>query len=302
MRRELSKDIIANMDGPLKDIECLEFIAEDYYPCSRTDSRVRCLAVLAKMVPLSLHGVTFGLASALPIELRRADGMARLWETVRPAFWSEHLSFVRAGGAEIGHLAAPPRSEAVVEGALSNIDALATHVGMKPLLENVASLIAPPCSTMSETRWLSAIVDGADASMLLDLHNLYANAKNSGLDPLQMLEELPLHRVRQIHLSGGVDILAPAGGTRLLDDHVHDVPDQVFDLLEVVARTAANPLMVIIERDGRYPDFEELLFQVRQAKTAISRGRTLRAADLNQSGMANRVEPDRSLASSAAGA
>jgi uncharacterized protein (UPF0276 family) len=60
MRRELAKDIITNMEGPLKDIECLEFIAEDYYHCAKTDSRIQCLAQLAKMVPLSLHGVTCG--------------------------------------------------------------------------------------------------------------------------------------------------------------------------------------------------------------------------------------------------
>lgn len=278
MRAEIVKNIVANMEGPLKDIECLEFIAEDYYHCSLTDSRIQALAQLAKIVPLSLHGVTFGLASAVPVDPKRVDTMARVYEAARPAFWSEHLSFVRSGGAEIGHLAAPPRSEGTIEGALRNVETIAARVGAKPLLENVATLVTPPCSTMSETDWLSAIVEGADASMLLDLHNLYANAKNSGLDPLEMLEELPLHRVRQIHLSGGIDIPAPSGGTRLLDDHVHDVPDQVFDLLEVVARETPNPLMVIIERDGRYPDFEDLLFQVRQAKTAVSKGRNLRRA------------------------
>jgi len=279
MRRELAKDIGMNIDGPLKDIECLEFIAEDYYHCAQTDSRIHGLAQLAKMVPLSLHGVTLGLASAAAVELRRTDGMARLCEAVHPAFWSEHLSFVRGGGAEIGHLAAPPRSESTVEGTLRNIDALTAHVGVKPLLENVATLITPPCSTMSETRWLSAIVEGAGAFMLLDLHNLYANAKNSGLDPFQMLDELPLHRVRQIHLSGGIDIPAPMGGTRLLDDHVHDVPNAVFDLLEAVARKTPNHLMVIVERDGRYPEFQDLLIQIRLAKTAITKGRASRASE-----------------------
>jgi len=39
----------------------------------------------------------------------RLDKMARLVEQVRPQFWSEHLAFVRGGGIEIGHLAAPPR-------------------------------------------------------------------------------------------------------------------------------------------------------------------------------------------------
>ena len=46
--------------------------------------------------------------------------------------------------------------------------------------------------------------------MLLDLHNLYANALNSGRDPAADLLRLPLDRVTAIHLSGGHWIPEPA--------------------------------------------------------------------------------------------
>jgi len=278
-RVDIAQEIAANIDGKLKDIECLEVIAEDYYRFTAKDTPIQGLAALAKILPLSLHGVTLGMASAADVELRRADGMARMVDAIQPAFWSEHLSFVRGGGAETGHLAAPPRSNATVDGALRNIEALTKHVGAKPVVENIATLITPPCSTMSETAWLSGILNQSDTFMLLDLHNLLTNARNSGLDPFQMLDELPLERVRQIHLAGGVDIPAPGGGTRLLDDHVHDVPMIVFDLLEVVAKKTDNNLMVVIERDGRYPDFEILLRQVRQAKKSLQKGRTARRTE-----------------------
>lgn len=273
LRIDIATETANNIDGPLKDIECLEVIAEDYYRFAVTDPAIQGLAQLAKLVPVSLHGVTLGLASAAPVDLKRADGMARMFEAIKPVYWSEHLSFVRGGGEEIGHLAAAPRSEATIEGTLRNIEALTKHVGGKPVLENIATLITPPCSTMTETKWLTAILEQSDSYMLLDLHNLYTNAKNSGLDPFAMLDELPLHRVKQIHLAGGMDIPAPGGGTRLLDDHVHDVPEIVFDLLEVVACKVPNHMMVIIERDGRYPDFEILLNQVRLAKDALQKGR-----------------------------
>ncbi|MEO0013103.1 MAG: hypothetical protein RLZZ535_1492 [Cyanobacteriota bacterium] len=273
LRIDIAKETANNIDGPLKDIECLEVIAEDYYRFSATDAPIQGLAQIAKLIPVSLHGVTLGLASAAPVDLKRADGMARMFEAIKPIYWSEHLSFVRGGGAEIGHLAAAPRSEETIEGTLRNIEALTKHVGGKPVLENIATLINPPCSTMPETKWLTEILERSNSFMLLDLHNLYTNAKNSGLNPFVMLNELPLHRVKQIHLAGGMDIPAPGGGTRLLDDHVHDVPDIVFELLEVVASKVPNYLMVIIERDGKYPDFDILLNQVRQAKTALQKGR-----------------------------
>ena len=44
--------------------------------------------------------------------------------------------------------------------------------------------------------------------------------------------------------------MAPEG--RLLDDHLHDVPNEVFVLLEAVAERATQPLTVILERDDRH--------------------------------------------------
>jgi hypothetical protein len=40
---------------------------------------------------------------------------------------------------------------------------------------------------------------------------------------------------------------------RLLDDHLHDPPDPVYDLLAQLAENCPNPLTVILERDGSYP-------------------------------------------------
>lgn len=278
-RVDIAQEIAANIDGALKDIDCLEVIAEDYYRFNANDTPIKGLAMMARGLPVSLHGVTLGMASAADVDLRRADGMARMVEAIQPVFWSEHLSFVRGGGAEIGHLAAAPRNNATIDGTLRNIEALTKHVGAKPVVENIATLITPPCSTMPETTWLSSILNQSNTFMLLDLHNLLTNARNSGLDPFAMLDELPLERVRQIHLAGGIDIPAPGGGTRLLDDHVHDVPMIVFDLLEAVGKKTSNNLMVILERDGRYPDFDILMRQIRQAKQSLQQGRAARKTE-----------------------
>ena len=141
------------------------------------------------------------------------------------------------------------------------------------MLENIATLIDPPASTMDECAWIGGIAAHADVTLLLDLHNLYANAMNFGADPHAMLRAMPLDRVRMVHLSGGVWIDGSGRQERLLDDHLHDVPTPVYELLEALAARVAHPLDVIIERDGRYPPIEDLLAQVRLARVALSRGR-----------------------------
>jgi uncharacterized protein (UPF0276 family) len=273
-------ELAAALARQLDEIDLVEVIAENFM--DRHGSAA--LRALTADVPVVLHNVSLGLASAHPIDERRLARLARLVETARLPDWSEHLAFVRAGRCEIGHLAAPPRTAATIEGTLHNLARARALVGTAPMLENVATLIDPPASTMDECAWIGAIAAHADAGLLLDLHNLYANAVNFGTAPLAMLHAMPLARVRMVHLSGGVWIAATGEERqRLLDDHLHDVPQSVFDLLEELAAHAPQPLDVIIERDGRFPPIDDLLAQVRAARAALSRGRmraTMRDARL----------------------
>jgi hypothetical protein len=266
-RPELAAGILAHLDR----IDLIEVIAEDYFDAARRD--LHALRTLAAQVGVVLHGVSLGLASTVPVRPRRLDLVARLIETTGAESWSEHLAFVRGGNIEIGHLAAPPRSEASIEGACRNLECAARIVGRAPLVENIATLVAPPASELDEAGWLERIVHVAGVNLLLDLHNLYANAVNFGEDSHTFLRRLPLERVAAVHLSGGHWIDGPGGARRLLDDHLHDVPPEVFALLRELGRLAPQPLTVIIERDGRYPPIARLLDQLDIARAALAAGR-----------------------------
>jgi uncharacterized protein len=271
-RRPLAAAIFAALDA----IDVIEVIAETCEAVGAPERR--SLRALGREVPLLLHGVSLGPASVSPVDEHRLDGIARVIGTIEPRTWSEHLSFVRSGGHEIGHLAAPPRNAATVDGALRNLGRITEVVGMHPALENIATLLQPPASSLDEPEWVAAIAAGAGAPLLLDLHNLYANAVNFGHEPRRYLERFPLQRVELVHISGGVWTPTPDGwggrpAARLLDDHLHDVPDPVFELLEVVAAAVPGPLTVILERDGHFPPMPVLLGQLRRARSALAAGR-----------------------------
>lgn len=271
-RAPLAASIFTHLDA----IDVVEVIADDYICASRGE--LRAMRSLAREVPLALHGVGLGLASVVPVESRRLDRLAKLVNDIEPLLWSEHLAFVRGGGHEIGHLAAPARNAATVAGASSNIRRARAVVGSAPVLENIATLVEPPDSTLAEPDWVSAILHTVGSPLLLDLHNLYANALNFGHDPCKYLRQFALEQTQVVHLSGGrwIDLGPNEFGLtsrRLLDDHVHDVPDAVFRLLEELAQRCAQPLTVIVERDGRYPEFPVLLQQLQRAREALAAGR-----------------------------
>jgi hypothetical protein len=186
------------------------------------------------------------------------------------------LAFVRAKGRELGHLAAPPRTPATIAGTRRNVEHARRVIGAAPALENVATLVEPLGSTLDEPSWTSSALAESGAELLLDLHNLLTNARNAGLEPLTLLDALPLERVSSVHIAGGCWITADDGGLRLLDDHLHAVPEEVFELLSELGARAPQPLQVVLERDGHFPDFKQLLAEIERARSALSLGRARR--------------------------
>jgi uncharacterized protein (UPF0276 family) len=272
-RPELAAGILDALD----QIDVLEVIADDYVDAGR--QRRQSLKVLARQVPLHLHSIGLGLAGAEEVCGKRLDRLARLVNEVEPEIWSEHLAFVRAGGIEIGHLAAPPRNEASVANAAGNLRNAREVVGSMPLMENIATLLDPPCSSLSEQAWIADIMSASGCGLVLDLHNLHANATNFGFEPLQFLSEIPLERVGCVHVAGGQWITVPGGDKRyILDDHLHDVGEPVYDLLSELAARVTQPLTVVLERDGAYPPMPALLQELAQAREALAAGRLRRAA------------------------
>jgi len=273
-RTVLAAGIFAHRD----QVDVVEVIAEDWFDAPRW--QISALRTLATQIPVQLHGTSAGLASAAPVEEKRLAKMARLVERVQPEAWSEHLAFVRAAGCEIGHLAAVPRNAGTVENSAANIARARRVVGATPMVENIATLMAPPASSLTEAEWLSQVTDAADAPLLLDLHNLYANAVNFGrapaTAPLEVLRALPAERVGTVHIAGGRWLAAEPGDReekRWLDDHLHPVPDAVFCMLEELAALTPHALTVVLERDGAYPPMDDLLLELQLARAAMRRGR-----------------------------
>lgn len=271
-RKALAPNILMNLD----QIDVVEVILDDYFDLSK--AKLDSLKLLTAQVPVLFHGVTLGLASTVPADPKRLKKIKKILQYLNVSEWSEHLAFVRAGGYEIGHLAAPPRTESTILGTIKNLEKIKRRIGSLPALENVATLIDPPGSTFSEPDWIREILLKSGCNLLLDLHNLYTNAINFSKNPFEYLLEFPLEKVRYVHLSGGRNILEPLEYKtekehRVLDDHLHDIPEIVYRLLTLLAAHTQFPLVVIIERDGAYPKFPVILSQIKKARLALALGR-----------------------------
>ncbi|MGN9912482.1 DUF692 domain-containing protein [Phytohabitans sp. LJ34] len=198
------------------------------------------------------HGVRLSLGGAEPVEPARVAHLAAAARQLDAPLVSEHIAFVRAGGLEAGHLLPLPRSREAVDAVVANVARTQAELPVPIALEPIAAIFDWPDDELDEAAFLTEILDRTGALLLLDIANVYANARNRGTEPTDLLDRLPLERVAYVHVAGG----AEHDGI-YHDTHTDAVPREVLDLVaELCARH--RPPALMLERDGHYPPADTL--------------------------------------------
>jgi hypothetical protein len=120
-----------------------------------------------------------------------------------------------------------------------------------------------PGSTLTEGHFLHQVLTAADAGLLLDVANVRVNATNHNLDPIALLDALPLERTVQIHLAGH---RYDPHWAMVLDDHASEVSDDTLALYAHALRRIGRMVPTLIEWDQRLPSLDRLIDQA----TAVS--------------------------------
>jgi uncharacterized protein (UPF0276 family) len=231
------------------------------------------VALKQRGVPLIPHGISLSLGGAEPPRPARLTALARLAEKVGAPLVSEHLSFVRGGGLESGHLLPLPRTGAALEVVIANVQAAQAALPVPLALENIATLFEWPGAEMDEAAFLRRVLEETGALLLLDVENVYANARNHGFDAAAHLDALPLDRVAYVHVAGGLE----RQGT-WHDTHTRAVPAAVLDLLAELSARVPLP-GVMLERDDNFPAEDELNAELDAIAAAVERGTRARGRD-----------------------
>jgi uncharacterized protein (UPF0276 family) len=250
------------------DLGFVEILAEDFVTTRPLPPPIEHLR--QRGVALVAHGVSLSLGGAEPLDRGRLEALARLAERLEAPLVSEHIAFVRAGGLETGHLLPVPRTREALELVVANVREAKAALPVPLALENIATLFEWPDAEMDEATFLTEILERADVFLLLDIANVYANARNHGHDAREFLDRIPLHRIAYVHVAGGVE-----HGGRYHDTHTRETPAAVLDLLaDLCARTAVPG--VLLERDDRFPEDARLNAELDAIAAAMVRGASRR--------------------------
>jgi len=253
-------------DPSCRDVDFFEAISENFMIAGG-----RPLAVLERVRrdhPLALHGVSLSVGSAEPLDRAYLRRLKELVDRFQPAIVSDHLCWTRAGGHNSHDLLPLPFTREAARLCSSRILEVQDYLGRRILVENVSSYLEHAASEMTEADFVSAVAEEADCGILLDVNNLYVNARNHGIDPRAYLKTLPADRVAQIHLAGHED-----HGDLVMDTHDGPVCDAVWRLYaEAVARLGG--VATLVEWDANVPELPVVVAEARRAEAIRSRAGT----------------------------
>jgi uncharacterized protein len=261
---------IAEAVERMPGIDWVEVVAENVCPDHLPASLERLRARGVTVVP---HGVSLGLGGADRPDPGRLQALAQRARTLGSPLVTEHIAFVRAGGAltaspglEAGHLLPVQRTRDALDVLCENIRVAQDALPVPLAVENIAALIAWPGEELTEAQFLYELADRTGVRLLIDVANLYTNHVNRGEDPSEALAGLPLEALAYVHVAGGFE----RDGV-WHDSHAHPVPDQVLAILTELASRVAPP-GVLLERDENFPEPAELEGELLAIGEAVRKG------------------------------
>lgn len=225
-------------------------------------------AARGDLVAHGVYGAPFGVPrDAMSHDwLRRTAAVLERW----PARWlTDHVGCCRADGWNAAPLPLPLSLD-LVDVTRAHLDWIQQTLQIPVGLENLALAVSDD-DVLLRPDFLDAALRPIDGVLLLDVHNLWCQAVNSGIDAIELLERYPLDLVRQLHVAGGRWSTHAAGRFRR-DTHDGAIPDEVLALLTEAVGRCENLEVVVVERlGGTLADPSELVDDLERVAATLSR-------------------------------
>lgn len=215
---------------------------------------------LAERYTIGFHGLSLDIGGPDPIDVELVQSVRDLMDEIGAPIYSEHLTYCAAQG-HLYDLLPIPFTEEAVHYVASRVKQVQDIIGQPLVLEN-ASYYAQAHTDLTESEFVTAVLEEADCELLLDVNNIYVNSINHRYDALEYLDSLPLDRVRYIHVAGHFN----EAEDLKVDTHGDDVIEDVWQLLaQAYERIGSVP--TLLERDFNLPPIADLLDEVSRIRT-----------------------------------
>lgn len=220
------------------------------------------------------HGVHYPLLSAAADDLRAA-WTSELREDVKKHTYdglSVHFGFSTGWRIREGAPLPVPLCDESLSLGKRALREVADVVGCRVGIENLA-LAFSQRDVADQGKFIDAMLAEFDGYLLLDLHNIYCQSVNFNIPMLDLVKTYPLHRVHEIHVSGGS--WSEGRGRQIRrDTHNGAVPQDIIDFIPQAMSLCPNVKYVLLERLPQSfrtaGDAEEFREDYRKMKHAVA--------------------------------
>lgn len=248
-----------------RDIDFLELVTDQFI--FSNEEKFEEMLAAADGLPLVPHSLSMSVGTAATMDRTYLAFNADFVRKVNAPWFGDHLCFTKVPEMDLGCLTPLWFTEEAADNAVRNIKAVKEAIPNTPfIVENITYIfpVGAPAKCMTEAAFITTILERADCGLLLDLNNVFVNSRNLGFDPYDFLNSIPLERVIQIHIAGHEE-----SKDMVIDTHDAPVSEEVWDLLSFVA--ARSPVKgVLLERDGKFPPFSEMVEELNHARRIMS--------------------------------
>ena len=213
------------------------------------------------------HGVSLYFGSADEPDRNHLKKLKALTKRTKTPWLSDHLCWGSVDGTYSHDLLPMPYTFAAAKRTAEKIRMVRDYLELPIAVENVSSYTEFHVSEMTEWEFLTEVVEQADCGILLDVNNIYVSSKNHSFDPYDYLNNVPHHRVAQMHIAGHTKF-----EKYILDTHDHPVLDPVWKLY-AHATKLCGVTATLLEWDDKIPSFQEVHDEALKANQFIAEAR-----------------------------
>lgn len=189
-----------------------------------------------------VHSVGAPVGGSLAPPSMQLD-MVRQWVERLDAPWaSEHLGFNATLEFHAGFFLAPRQTPDGVEMVVDSIRRFQQAMPVPVAIETGVNYLRPRHDELLDGQFVAEVAREAGCGILLDLHNVFTNALNGRQSVDEFLSLIPLDRVWEVHVAGGMEM-----DGFWLDGHCDVIPDELLKIIRRVVPALPNLRAIIFE-------------------------------------------------------
>jgi uncharacterized protein (UPF0276 family) len=261
-------------EKPALDLQFFEVIVENVMDSFGYPREM--LLWMREQYPISFHGVSLSLGSLQRPDRAYLKKLSSLVDVVDPFLISDHLCWTGQAHNQAHNLLPLCYDDTTLNRLVDHLQEVQDHLQRPFGVENLSAYFQYQHSTYSEWDFFALLAKRSGCFLLLDINNIYVNAKNHGFSPYHYLDAIPAQSIGEVHLAGFSDM-----GSYLFDTHSQPVHPDVWDLLRYKAPDLQR-VPILIEWDDQIPPFEQLYAEALKAR-AIMDSRTHVCLEVNAS-------------------